>query len=60
MQGFFIPLEKILHAILNLDFMCPAEGVELRNINEFSHSTIGLGNIELYCALETNGFYHQF
>jgi hypothetical protein len=47
MQGFFIPLEKLCHAILDLDLMRPAERVKFRDIDELAHGAIRLGRIVL-------------
>ena len=59
MQGFFIPLKQFPDAILNLDLVCPAKGVELGDIDELAHGAIGLGGIEGDFALEAYGFYYQ-
>ena len=51
--------QQLLHAVFDLDFMRPAEGVELRNIDQLAHRAVRLGGVELHRPLEAHGPHHQ-
>ena len=58
-QTPLVPLKQLLDAVLDLDFMRPAEGMQFRNIYQLAHRAIRLGGIELHRALEAHDLHHQ-
>ena len=49
-----------MHTFLNLNFVRPAERMELADINEFTHGTIGLGSVELHDSCKANDLHYKF
>ena len=59
-QTFFVPVEEFLDSVFNLDFMCPAEGVELADVDELAHRAVRLAGVELDCTREADCLDYQF
>ena len=59
-QALLVPVKELSDSVLDFDFMGPAQRVELADIDELAHGSIGLGGVELDCAGEANGFDYEF
>ena len=60
LQTLLIPVEELLHSILDLNLVSPAEAMKLIYRDELSWGSIRLAGIKLYIAFETYGLYHKF
>ena len=58
-QTFFVPVEEFLYSILDFDLMCPAEGVELADVDELAHRAVRLADVELDRAGEADGLDYK-
>lgn len=59
LQTFLIPVEELLHTILNLNLVSPAEAMKLIYRDELSWGSIWLAGIKLNLTLETYSLHYK-
>ena len=59
LQTLLIPVEELLHTILDLYLVSPAEAMELIYRDELSWGSIWLAGIKLNLTLETYSLYYK-
>ena len=60
LEAVLVPGKKTLHAVFNLNFVCPSERMKFADIGEFAHGAIGLRVVKINSASKSYGFYDKF
>lgn len=59
-EGFLVPVEEFLHALVDFDLVRPAEAVELAHVDELARGAVGLARVEHDFAFETDRLHDEF